>query len=567
MDLARRKFLSKAATYSASLLATGLMVNTVSASASATNDIRLFIRDHGNFSISGIRLRNREALERLYADRAYQPLWTAEHFPTHTSVVISQRLADAQLQGLEPSKYYGKLLNQLAVNSRQDNSLQFEVLMSDSIISFFDDIAHGTTEPPSSATGWRLKREQINVADITNDFFRGVKSLNETVNELQPQHHRYTRLLEAYQHHQAIADNGGWQQIGSGPSLGLGDENVGVEVLRRRLLTSGDLRYTMPADPNHFDTELAEALIRFQNRHGLEPDGVMGPKTRNTLNVPVETRLAQLQLNLDRWRWLQRDFGYSNITVNTAGFEMEVTLSGTIAMNMNVIVGQPKYATPLFSDSMEHMVFKPSWYVPSSIAKKLLKEEANRPGLLQSDNFEVIEKSTNSSVSFSQLTRFERDPEFFSTKYRLRQLPGKNNALGNLKFMFPNKYAIYLHDTPSKKLFAKSERAFSHGCIRLEKPTELAQMLLAADGHSSAEIDVYQMAASTKKVNFRTPLPVHLTYQTVWVDDFGVTHFREDIYNHDKHGIAQLENNRATYVNAESSAIALTNITLASNLY
>ena len=164
MDLARRKIMAKAATYTASVLATGLMVNTVSASASATNDIRLFIRDHGNFSISGIRLRNRQALEKLYADRDYHPLWTTGRYPTYTSVVVSQRLAGANVQGLEPSKYYGKLLNQLAVKNSQDNSLQFEILMSDSIISYFDDIAHGTTEPPSSATGWRLKREQMNVA-------------------------------------------------------------------------------------------------------------------------------------------------------------------------------------------------------------------------------------------------------------------------------------------------------------------------------------------------------------------------------------------------------------------
>ncbi len=567
MDLKRRRFLVSAAATSVSVLAAGTLTTNANASGNAASAIQQFISDQGNFSISGIQLRNRAALEMLYIERDYQPLWTTDSHPTYTSVVVSERLASANILGLEPSKYYGKLLNQLASNNSQDNSLQFEILMSDSIISYFDDIAHGTTEPPSAAAGWRLERAQINVAEITNGFFNGIKSLSETVNELQPHHHRYNRLLEAMQQYQTIADNGGWMQISNGPSLELGDNNTRVESLRQRLLTSGDLRYNTATDRNHFDTELTEALIRFQNRHGLEPDGVMGPKTRNALNVPVESRLAQLQLNLDRWRWLQRDLGYSNITVNTAGYEMDVTLSGSIAMNMKVIVGKPKHATPLFSDSMEHLVFNPSWYVPSSIARKLMKKEANRPGWLQSNNFEVREKSANRPVPFSQLTPFDKDPEFFSSKYWLRQLPGDDNALGNLKFMFPNKYAIYLHDTNSRELFAESERAFSHGCVRLEQPTELAQMLLSADGHSSAEIDAYQMAASTRKVNFRTPLPVHLTYQTAWVDDTGVTHFREDIYDHDKHAIAQLENNHATYVSAESSAIALTGITLVSNLY
>lgn len=547
--------------------ATALLAGPTTAitSGNAVTDIGRFLHDYGEFT--GIRLRNREALEKLYGNRDFLPLWTAEGYPTRVSLFVSQRLASANVFGLEPSKYYGRFLYQLAASHGQTNSLLFEILMSDSIISYFNDIAHGSIASPPSATGWRLDRAQINVTNITDGFFNGIKTLSETVNELQPSHHRYNRLLETLRKYRSIADNGGWLQVSNGPSLGLGDNSAHVEALRQRLLTSSDLRDNSATDRNRFDTVLTEALIRFQNRHGLEPDGVLGPKTRNALNIPVEKRLAQLQLNLDRWRWLQRDLGYSNITVNTAGYEMDVMLSGSIAMNMKVVVGKPEHATPLFSDSMEHLVFMPSWYVPSSIARKLLKEEANRPGRLRGDNFDIIEKSTNRPIPFRQLTPLEKDPELFSSKYRLRQLPGDNNALGKLKFMFPNKYAIYLHDTPSKELFAKSARAFSHGCIRLERPAELAQMLLAADGHSSADIDAYQMAASTKKVNFRTPLPVHLTYQTAWVDDSGVTHFREDIYNHDKRAISQLEDNRATYASAESSAIASTGITLASNGY
>ncbi len=537
------------------------------ASSNGADGIRQFIVDQGNFSISGIQLRNREALAKLYAARDYAPLWTSAQQPTYTSVVVSQRLANANALGLDPSKYYGRLLNQLAEQNNPDNALQFELLMSDSILSYFDDIAHGTTEPPSSAAGWRLERERLRVDLISEGFFNGVKSLRETVNDLQPRHHRYGRLLESLQQYQTIADNGGWPAVSSGESLELGDNSSRVSELRQRLLTSADLRYNTATDRNYFDTELTEALIRFQRRHGLEPDGVMGPKTRNALNVPVETRMAQLQLNLDRWRWLQRDLGYSNITVNTAGYEMDVTLGGSVAMNMKVIVGKPKHATPLFSDSMEHLVFNPSWYVPSSIAKKLLKKESERPGYLQGNNFEVRSKSSNRVVPFSQLTPFDKDPEFFSSTFRLRQLPGDDNALGTLKFMFPNQYSIYLHDTNSRELFAESERAFSHGCVRIEQPAELAQMLLAADGRSSAEIDSFQMSESTRKVNFRTPLPVHLTYQTVWVDDSGVTHFRDDIYDHDKHAIAQINSNHSTYASAESSAMALTGITLVSNLY
>jgi murein L,D-transpeptidase YcbB/YkuD len=253
--------------------------------------------------------------------------------------------------------------------------------------------------------------------------------------------------------------------------------------------------------------------------------------------------------------------------VNTAGYEMDVTVRGGGAMNMNVIVGKPQHATPLFSDTMEHLVFNPSWYVPKSIAKKLLKREATSPGYLLGNNFEVRDRTTNRMVSFHELTPFDKDPDFFSAKYRLRQLPGSENALGRLKFMFPNRYSIYLHDTNAPELFSESSRAFSHGCVRLERPDELAELLLSADGHHYTEIQQLQAFESTRKVVLNNPLQVHLTYQTAWVDDHGRLNFRDDIYKHDRHTLAQLEKNQTKYAQAETNALALTGITLVSNVF
>ncbi|MEM7258555.1 MAG: L,D-transpeptidase family protein, partial [Pseudomonadota bacterium] len=544
MDLPRRRFLAKAGFTFASILAANTLISAAHAvEIDGISAIEQFIVDRGNFSISGIELRNRAALEKIYQARNYAPLWTTTDHPTYTSVVVAQRLANASLLGLEPSKYYGRLLNQIATESYQSNLLEFEILMTDSIISYFDDLAHGATEPPSEEAGWLLKRARIDTGSIAQGFFNGEKSLSETIDELHPTHHRFNRLLNALHDYHAIADNGGWPKISKGASVTYGDRSPRIAELRQRLLASQDLQYNTSTDYELFDTELSEALIRFQTRHGLESDGVLGPNTLHALNVPVEERIAQLNLNLDRWRWLSRDLGYSNITVNTAGYEMDVTLHGAVAMNMNVIVGKPKHATPLFSDSMEHMVFNPSWYVPRSIARKLLKKEAKKPGYLASNNFEARDKSTNQPVAFSQLTPFDKDPEFFSAKYWLRQKPGDDNALGRLKFMFPNKYSIYLHDTNSPELFAESERAFSHGCVRLEQPEKLAELLLTSDGHSYSDIQHYQQLDTTKKVNLRNQLPVHLTYQTAWISDEGVLNFREDIYKHDRHALAQLDNN------------------------
>ncbi len=566
MDLPRRRFLAKAGLTFASLLSANVLISSAHA-LEGISAIEHFLSDKNNFAIAGIKLRNRKAIEEIYRVRKFAPLWTTDSHPTYTSVVVAQRLANANLLGLEPSKYYGRLLNQLATENFHNNLLEFELLMTDSLISYFDDIAHGATEPPTSKAGWKLERARLPANEIARGFFNGEKSLSETIDELHPTHYRFNRLLNALRDYQAIEDTGGWSSISNGPSLAIGDRATRVAELRQRLLVSGDLQYNTTLDHELFDNELAQALTDFQTRHGLEPDGVLGPNTRKALNVPVSERIAQLNLNLDRWRWLPREMGFSNITVNTAGYEMDVTLSGQVAMNMNVIVGKPKHATPLFSDTMEHMVFNPSWYVPTSIARKLLRKEARQPGYLIGNNFEVRNKSTNRAVPFNQLTPFDLDPQFFSAKYWLRQRPGDENALGRLKFMFPNKYSIYLHDTNSPELFAESGRAFSHGCVRLEKPEELAELLLTADGHDYSAIKSYQAQQSTKKVNLHNPLPVHLTYQTAWVDDSGKINFREDIYKHDRHALAQLDNNHTRFAQAESNALALTGMTLVSNLY
>ena len=568
MGLTRRSFLTNAGLTVASLLSASVFTSTAKAvEGIASAGLKQFIRDRGNFSIAGIELRNREALERIYAARAYAPLWTASDHPTHTSAVVAQRLANAHLLGLEPSKYYGRLLSRLATEVNQGNLLKFEILMTDSIVSYFDDIAHGSTEPPTPNTGWHLERARLNSTEISDGFYNGEKSLDQTIDDLHPTHPRFNRLLNSLRDYQTIADHGGWPTIGGGPPLSVGDRSWRVANLRQRLLISSDLLYNTTIDHERFDGEVTEALIRFQTRHGLKADALLGPHTLRALNIPVEERIAQLNLNLDRWRWLSRELGDSNITVNTAGYEMDVTINGVVAMNMNVIVGKPEHATPLFSDTMDHMVFNPSWNVPRSIARELVIREAKQPGYLVGNNFEVRDRSSNNLVPFHELTPFDIDPEFFSAKYWLRQLPGNDNALGGLKFMFPNKYSIYLHDTNSPELFAESSRAFSHGCVRLEQPDELAELLLVADGRNYPEIQEYKLGDSTRKVNLNNPLPVHLTYQTAWVSDEGVLNFRDDIYKHDRHALVQQTSNHSRYTQAESMALALTGMTLVSNLF
>lgn len=561
----RREFLYRSATTTAALsLASAFGSVAHGFQQSPDSSIEDFLSYSGNFSVGGIELRHLNKLKEVYAARNYVPLWSVNETATSTSMEITRKLLSSHQAGLDPTKYYGRLLYQLAANQDSDHFLKFELLLTDSLHTYFGDLAHGALEQPSRKAGWRLERSNIDVSGISNDFFNGDHSYSHTIERLQPTHPRYRNLLYALENHHAMLTQGGWQKIPGGKTLQLGDFHPRAAQLRERLIASGDIKYTGYFDINEFDSMVESGVIAFQERHGLEADGVVGPKTLEEINIPLRDRITQLQTNIDRWRWLPRDLGYSNITVNTAGYDMDVVINGGTAATMKVIVGTPKNNTPLFSDTMEHLVFNPSWYVPKSIIRELLPKEVAQPGWFNKNNFEVTSSSSGAPVSPSNVSL---DTEHFVANYQVRQRPSEKNALGKLKFMFPNQYNIYLHDTNAKSLFEKSQRAFSHGCVRLEKPRELAKVLLEADGRSNAEIDSYLIHDSTKKVGLRTPLPVHLTYQTAWVDELGNTHFRNDIYHHDKHAVQQIRNSKQIYAEAELKALASTGLTVVSNTY
>ncbi len=561
----RRKFLLNT---SKTVVAMALTCALGSAAQSRTNfdsdSIKRAFTDVNGFSFKGINLKNPQAIERIYAARGFAPLWSSGGTTTYTSKSISRKLLDSQEMGLEPTKYLGRLLHQLAANPDADQLLQFELVLTDSLYSYFDDLAHGILKPPGSQTAWKRRKAKFDSATMINEFFTGNRSFQETLKQLQPHHPRYSNLLHTLRHHQALQSAGGWRDIPTGRVLKPGDTSDRVPILRERLLVSGDLHSAGVFNTTEFDDMLVDGLKEFQLRHGLDADGILGAQTIRQLNVPLSTRIAQLQTNIDRWRWLPRDLGYSNILVNTAGYDLDVNIGGAVATSMKVIVGKPENKTPVFSDTLEHLVFNPSWYVPKSIAYELLEKESARPGWFRKNNFEIRQRSDNAVVAASNVSL---DPDYFVSNYRVRQLAGRDNALGSLKFMFPNRYSVYMHDTNAKSLFSKSQRAFSHGCVRLEEPHKLATLLLEADGMSRQEIENLLVGERTKKVNLRTPLPVHMTYQTAWVDDYGRTHFRDDIYGFDKNAQRQLKTSKPKYAEAELEALSSTGLTVVINTY
>jgi murein L,D-transpeptidase YcbB/YkuD len=346
----------------------------------------------------------------------------------------------------------------------------------------------------------------------------------------------YLILQKSLLKYKEIAVHGGWSSVSKGASLKKGDLSARVAELKKRLLITGDLISEGTKDENTFDQELHGSVIRFQRRHGLKEDGVVGPETIENLNIPVEKRIHQIELNMERLKLMPKDMGRRYIAVNIAAFELEVIENENTVINMKVIVGKPYWHSPLFNAEMTHLVFNPSWYVPNSIAiKEILPKVKKESDYLVKEGIKVFEKEKGYRKELDASAINWADMASDNFKYRFVQVPGIRNPLGKLKFVFPNEYNVYLHDTPAKVLFERSSRAFSHGCIRIEKPVELAEYLLRDDPAWTREkiLAMIDMGKEVK-IQFPSPVNIHILYLTAWVDKDNILQFREDVYGRDE---------------------------------
>jgi murein L,D-transpeptidase YcbB/YkuD len=314
-----------------------------------------------------------------------------------------------------------------------------------------------------------------------------------------------------------------------------------VPAIRARLsITDGASSAVAATEAALYDNALVEAVKRFQARQGLDADGVIGSTTIVAMNVPIRERINSIILAMERLRWMPENLGQQYLIVNIAGFELRRINAGKVEERMAVVVGKPYHRTPVFSDRIRFLEFNPYWNVPPDIAvNEELPVLRRNPAGLSAQGFEVVrgdQVTDPSSVDWSSI-----GPGHFP--YQLRQRPGPNNALGRVKFMFPNPHNVYLHDSPAQSLFGRSVRAFSHGCIRLSRPLDLAEQVLrvgGVQGWTKDRINNVVASAKTTVVNLREPLPVHITYLTAWADD-GAANFRQDIYGHDAKLLAALE--------------------------
>jgi len=338
-------------------------------------------------------------------------------------------------------------------------------------------------------------------------------------------------LEKALAQYRQLAAKGDWPQVPAGPSLKEGEQNERIPLLRKRLAASGDLTAQAPQE-DLFDPALKEAVQRFQTRHGLTGDGVVGAKTLTELNVPISERIRQLTASLERCQPLPTVLEKRHILVNIADFTLKLYEDGKPVLSMPVIVGKTYRQTPVFNGLISSLVLNPSWGVPHSIATKdLLPKIKKNPGYLSQLHLRVFQGGKSSTeIAPSTVDWANLSQAHFP--YRLRQEPGPNNALGRVKFLFPNPYDVYLHDTPTRELFQKDSRTFSSGCIRIAKPLDLAVYLLHGTPLGSPDALAAAIAREkTQNVPIPSPIPVHIVYMTAWVDSEGVIQFRPDIYN------------------------------------
>lgn len=469
---------------------------------------------------------------RSYASRGYAPLWTDDDGGLNRTRHVLDVLQAADDEGLSPATYDVARIGQLMDDGRPAARAELEWAVSRAYVRYAGDVYAGRINPRTLDNEHHHRPRRVSPRTLLEAAASDPNPAG-LLRTLPPRSPDYTALRTLLADLRAEAARGvRWVSVPPGETLKPGMQDARVIALRARLTQSGDYDASLPPPDGAetYDLLLAAAVKRFQAHHGLLVDGVVGAGTLAALNRPISARIDQVMANMERLRWMPRDLGARHISVNLAAYRLELVEDGTVVHTAPVVVGDLDNRTPVFSKLMQYLEFNPYWNVPHSIAtEELLPEIQADPGYLQAHNYKVL--SGNQVVNASAIDWSAMSQGHFP--YRLRQEPGDDNALGRVKFMFPNDHAIYLHDTPSKSLFGRSQRAFSHGCIRVHDPFALAEALLRRQGYDRARLN--SIVASDKRtvVHLHEPIPVHLTYITTFVDEVGQPHFLEDIYGRD----------------------------------
>jgi murein L,D-transpeptidase YcbB/YkuD len=495
------------------------------------------------FTVRGEPIRAGKELIDFYHHHNYRPVWVSEQRPSEVARELLKAVGQCDSHGLSPFDYHysflSKWLNVIenpGEHFQAKNLAEIELLLSDAFLNYGNHLANGKVDPINIYSRWLTGKKKEEIFDFLGNI-KTPQNVREILEALAPSSQGYMASLAEVKRLKKVIALGGWPMIPSGKILKKGDSSSRISILQKRLLLEGDLQSDVKdIQANVFDASLEKAVLRFQIRHGLTPDGIVGPQTLAALNCSSEDRLATVFVNLERWRWLPRDLGRRYIIINIAAFELEAYQNGQPVLKMPVIVGEDYAMTPVFSKDMTYLVINPYWDVPSGVlARKILPKIKEDPDYLVAKHFEAIKSINGRLIKIDPKTINWAKINADNFPGRLRQTPGPWNALGRIKFIFPNKFSVYLHDTPERHLFQKSVRAFSSGCIRVKKPIELALYVLKNDrSWDRNRIEQAIDSGKTIVVLVKDPVTIHLLYWTFWVDSQGKANYRQDIYDLDK---------------------------------
>jgi len=492
-----------------------------------------------NRFIGGDRIYSSILVERFYKGRNYKPAWSRDDRLMQADILI-KAVEEAYGDGLTPDYYHIGLIKSL-VDKAEKKLLEplriadLDILLTDAFITLGCHLSGGCVNPATIESEWFAKRGNVDVSSVLEQALKK-KRIREALMKLRPGQDSYARLRQALAWYRELLSKDEWPSVSNGPLLKNKSISGRVVELRKRLAASADLEADEARGGRLFDEKLKQAAIIFQKRHGLKADGIVGSVTLSALNVPLRRRIRQMELNMERLRWILGNPEQRSIVVNIADFKLAVIENGKSVLSMKVVVGKPYQSTPVFTANMTYLVINPSWNIPDGIARdEILKKIRKDPHYLAKQNIKVLrgwgsheEEINPETINWSVITAD-------TLKYRFRQEPGPLNPLGQIKFMLPNRFDVYLHDTSSRRLFSENVRTFSHGCTRVEKPIDLAEYVLRhAPGWTREKLLSAIEKGAEQKVIIPDPLNVHFLYLTAWVDERGLIQFRNDVYERDK---------------------------------
>jgi len=476
------------------------------------------------------------AVTAFYTQRQFAPAWHDRRGRPTGAPKALEILRQAEDHGLQRDTYReGDLTREVAARAASKSSkadgepdaasiADLDVRLTAAVLQLASHVATGRLDPAKQP---KPHRDPVDLAAVLQG---GLNESATFLDRVRPVHPEYQALQKGLRSLRGQAQ-AGWPEVPR-KTLRPGQSSPVVVALRKRLAAEGSLDAAQANDSPRFDDDVAAAVGRFQEHHALKASGILDAATLDALNVPLDARIAQVAINMERWRWLPDDLGERHFLVNIPYYHLIAREHGKPVLDIRVVVGKPGNETPTFSDEMTEVVFSPYWNIPETIALEETAPAALRdPNYLARNNMEVVNASGRVVSSADVPWGDEQALRGLS----FRQRPGANNALGFVKFLFPNRYNVYIHDTPADALFSRIGRAFSHGCIRVEEPETLAQYVLRDRAEWTPDAILTAMRAGDERhVKLNSPIPVHIVYLTSWVDDAGGLHFQPDIYGYDR---------------------------------